>query len=134
YSELHGICGSIGVVHPRRACRAISAGQLLHGVAASLQKRHLGAEVVVTFVDGLVRRDAAAGYGWIKSGLAHCPAVTLVVVFRLLLGRLSVFRVDEELIAWGCLRRAGGFYSIRWCHDLIFALAAVPQVIRVVGI
>src|SRR4029077_10300668 len=121
---------------PRQTNRILN-GSLPRAVAASLQTRAHRALVIGTLRTGLIRRRAPRGLRGIKPGLGGGPLVALVLVRRLLLCRLSVLGIDEQLIAlrrWRLRRLGRCALIVRRRHDLIAVLRSVPGVVSLVRV
>src|SRR5260221_6274174 len=124
------------VSHPAR--RAAAAGQSIDLVAAALQARRHGAIVVIPdSIDVAARLHAAAGFGGIESGLALGPTVALELIRRLLILRLPILGVNDQIVGRS-LRTIGRSRRLirivgRIDHRITVFIGS-PRVIDIVGV
>src|SRR5579871_80847 len=122
-------------------------------IAATLQAGRPRSIVVGVTAIELLFRHSAVGGRWIEAALRLGPVAAVVLIGRLLILALSVFRIDEKVRAArrpgraGHGRRAGvrglrlrrtvrraGRGAIRWIDDRIAVLIRLPGIVGVVGI
>src|SRR5262249_11408018 len=110
---------------------------LLHAITAPLETSAHRALIRRPLAVDLVRRNAATGLCRIETRLVLRPFVAFVLVLRLLLIRLAILRIDEDvpvLARRWCRRLGRSSALIRRAHNLVLVGALAPYVVRVIGV